>query len=153
MVARKRHRDGIPALPLNLGIRRNINTKKAKGNIQQQQSNRSNDAVSLENVSNRDISGECDDQNGSLDDQSPNKGEDIKCHSTVEDEVNPNPVELPSKCERHSATSTVMPIAKDSNNSNDLENCSQQGYDSLKKNSLALLSCDYESSNSSSDNE
>ena len=137
-VARKRHIQGIPASPISLGIKKNGKGKKSK-NIQKESTIKADPQNIL--------------------------SEPTKCkpNSKHGEDVPPNSDTIYASCNQTNVLSEESySTHKDSENPSTIENVVHlsesasiflQDAGTHYKTSLSLLSCDYGSSNSSSDNE
>ena len=142
----------MSALQLNLGIRKKVNTKKSKDNLEQQQHSNQSDEKQVTNAGDIDIKSVCDTQNGNLE-RLPIENEKSSSLIRTENRTSPCP-NLEELNTLHTNCTIMSSIEEDSNKSKDLRVCDEKGDSkSTKHHSLALLSCDYGGSNSSSDSE
>ena len=135
MVARKRYRDGVPSTSLDLGIRKNDSPSNAK-RMKNKTSSRTNEENTLTEDTNFQHLGK-NDQDIHVDDENA-----ITCGNKICSTIPPN--------DRNPSESSIK--VDHASNISDTTSMSQS---ELKKDpgpsSLSLLSCDYGSSNGSSD--
>ena len=139
-MARKRHRDTSSVSSLNLGIRKRGCVKRSNNELTNEQKDKPSDKREILNVCNDRLNTECDEL-------LPMRVEVVNSNMTYDNSTS----NLTSGLISEDQEEISKTLTNDSSQSKNIADYSNKDGEHSKKSSLALLSCDYESSNSSSD--